>query len=151
MSLAGLRVLIPLLQLDPSLPLPSYASEGDGGADLLAATSTVLAPRGGRAVLTTGVAIALPPGYVGCIQPRSGLAARHGVTCLNAPGLIDAGYRGELKVVLVNTDPTDAYEVCRGDRIAQLVIYPFAQATFVPAAELDPTERGTDGFGHSGR
>lgn len=142
---------IPLLRLDPDLPAPGYAHPGDAGADLLAREGCLLQPRGGRATVPTGIAIALPEGYAALVQPRSGLAARHGVTCLNAPGLIDAGYRGEIAVVLLNTDPETAYEVRRGDRIAQLVVYPVETAVFVETAQLEATSRGTGGFGHTGR
>src|SRR5438067_6968162 len=113
---------VPIRRLDPDLPLPAYAHPGDAGADLVARVDAVLEPGGGRALIPTGVAIALPEGYAGFVQPRSGLALRHGVTLLNSPGLIDAGYRDELKVILVNTDPEHDYEVHRGDRIAQLVV-----------------------------
>jgi dUTP pyrophosphatase len=142
---------IPLRQLDPDLPIPAYAREGDAGADLAAAQDAVLAPRGGRALIPTGVAVAIPMGYAGFVLPRSGLALKHGVTCLNTPGLIDAGYRDELRVLLVNTDPTEAYHVRRGDRIAQLVIQAVAQADFTTVDELAPSDRGQRGFGHSGR
>ncbi len=140
-------------QLDPDLPLPSYAHPGDAGADLYAREGVVLATSGGRALVPTGLVLAIPAGYAGFVQPRSGLALRHGVTCLNTPGLIDAGYRGELAVLLVNTDPLIDYEVHRGDRIAQLVIQPVAEAAFeaVDRAELPPAERGAGGFGHTGR
>ena len=121
---------VPLQQLDAELPPPSYAREGDAGADLVARTDAVLPCRGGRAVVPTGVAVAIPAGYAGLVLPRSGLAARHGLTCLNAPGLIDAGYRGELQVILVNHDPERDYTVSRGDRIAQLVIIRVEQAAF---------------------
>ena len=141
---------VPVLRLDPDLALPSYARPGDAGADLVARAPVVLAPRGGRALVPTGIAIALPDGYAGFVLPRSGLAMRHGVTCLNTPGLIDAGYRDELKVLLVNTDPETPYAVARGDRIAQLVVQPVHQVRFVPADELPPSERG-GGFGHTGR
>ena len=144
-----LRVEIRLL--DPDLPLPSYAKAGDAGADLVAREGVVLAAGGGRAVVPTGLAVAIPEGYAGFVLPRSGLAMRHGITCLNAPGLIDAGYRGELAVILVNTDPTEAYEVHRGDRIAQLVIQPVEQAGFTVVDELSATDRGEGRFGHSGR
>ncbi len=140
-----------MVQLDPDLPAPAYALEGDAGADLVARTATTLPPGGGRALVPTGVALAIPPGWAGFIQPRSGIALRHGVTCLNTPGLIDAGYRDEIKVLLVNTDPTEPYEVQRGDRIAQLVIQQVAHASFVPVASLDESARGLGGFGHSGR
>lgn len=142
---------IPVRSLDPDLPLPAYAHPGDAGADLVARIDAILAAGGGRALVPTGVAIALPEGWAGFVQPRSGLALRHGVTVLNSPGLIDAGYRDELKVILVNTDPTDDYEIRRGDRIAQLVIRPVAEATFLPTDELPESVRATGGFGSSGR
>jgi dUTP pyrophosphatase len=142
---------IPVLRLDPDLELPSYARPGDAGADLVAREDAKLEPGGGRALVPTGMAVAIPAGYAGFVQPRSGLALRHGVTCLNTPGLIDAGYRDELKVLLVNTDPDHAYEVRRGDRIAQLVIQAVEQAEFTTVEELPASERGTGGFGHSGR
>ena len=142
---------VPVVRLDPELPLPSYARLGDAGADLVARVEHVLAPGGGRALIPTGIAIALPDGYAGFVLPRSGLALRHGVTCLNTPGLIDCGYRDELKVLLVNTDPREDYRVERGDRIAQLVIQPVEQAQFDVVDELPPSERGLGGFGHSGR
>lgn len=142
---------IPLLRLDPDLPVPAYARAGDAGADLLARERVVLAPRGGRALVATGVAIAIPRGYAGFVQPRSGLALKHGVTCLNTPGLIDSGYRGELKVLLVNLDPTDAFVVERGERIAQLVVQAVEHVRLVPVGELDESERGEAGFGSTGR
>jgi dUTP pyrophosphatase len=144
-------VTIEVRQLDAGLPLPDYAHMGDAGADLRARTDVTIAPGGGRALVPTGVALAIPAGYAGFVQPRSGLALRHGVTVLNAPGLIDAGYRDELRVLLVNTDPVTPYEVHRGDRVAQLVIKSVAQAEFVPVEELPGSTRGTGGFGHSGR
>ncbi|HEX2192941.1 MAG TPA: dUTP diphosphatase [Acidimicrobiales bacterium] len=142
---------VPLLRLDPHLPLPAYARPGDAGADLVAREGVVLAAAGGRAVVPTGVAVAIPEGWAGLVLPRSGLALRHGVTCLNTPGLIDSGYRDELLVLLVNTDPQDAYEVHRGDRIAQLVIQQVEQARFAVVEELPGSERGRGGFGHTGR
>ncbi|HVC14352.1 MAG TPA: dUTP diphosphatase [Acidimicrobiales bacterium] len=144
---------IPLHRLDPDLPVPSYARPGDAGADLYARSDALLAAGGGRSLVPTGVAVAIPEGYAGFVQPRSGLALRHGVTCLNTPGLIDSGYRGELAVLLVNTDPNEDYEVRRGDRIAQLVVQPVVQAEFDPADEalLPDAVRGAGGFGHSGR
>ncbi|HMG39689.1 MAG TPA: dUTP diphosphatase [Acidimicrobiales bacterium] len=142
---------VPLLVLDPELPLPGYAREGDAGADLVAREGVRLRRGGGRALVPTGVALALPEGYAGFVQPRSGLALRHGVTCLNSPGLIDSGYRDELKVLLVNTDPDADYEVGRGDRIAQLVIQRVEQAEFTVVETLPPSQRGTGGFGHTGR
>jgi dUTP diphosphatase len=142
---------VPLVRLDPGLPLPAYARPGDAGADLVAREGVVLAPAGGRAVVPTGVAIAIPEGWAGFVLPRSGLALRHGVTCLNTPGLIDSGYRDELLVLLVNTDPDAAYEVQRGDRIAQLVIQRAEQAQFAAVEELPGSARGRGGFGHTGR
>ena len=144
---------VPLLRLDPDLPLPAYAHPGDAGADLYAREPAVLAPGGGRALVPTGVALAIPEGYAGFVQPRSGLALRHGVTCLNTPGLIDAGYRDEVRVLLVNTDPDTPYEVARGDRIAQLVIQRVEEAIFVDPGEhgLAGSSRGLGGFGHTGR
>ena len=133
--------------------MPRYAREGDAGADLFARTDVVLARGGGRAVVPTGVAIGIPPGHAGLVLPRSGLAVRHGVTCLNAPGLIDSGYRGEVQVVLVNHDPEHDYEVSRGDRIAQLVLVRVEEAGFdlVPEDGLGASHRGEGGFGHTGR
>ena len=142
---------VPLRQLDPGLPVPCYARLGDAGADLVAREPVRLAPGGGRSLVATGVAIALPAGYAGLVLPRSGLAARHGVTCLNTPGLIDAGYRGELKVLLVNTDPSEPYLVERGDRIAQLVVVAVATAAFFQVSDLPDSERADGGFGHTGR
>lgn len=141
---------IPLRRLDPDLQMPSYATDGDAGADLVAAESVTLAPRGGRALVATGAAIAIPAGYAGFVQPRSGLAYKHGVTVLNTPGLIDSGYRGELKVLLVNTDPETPFEVVRGDRIAQLVIQQVEHVSFVEVDELPSSERGDGGFGSTG-
>lgn len=142
---------VPLRRLDPELPLPTYARPGDAGADLVAREGVVLPAAGGRALVPTGVAVAIPDGYAGFVQPRSGLALRHGVTCLNTPGLIDSGYRDELKVVLVNTDPEHDYEVHRGDRIAQLVIQRVEHAAFLAVDELPDTSRGGGGFGSTGR
>lgn len=142
---------VEVVRLDGELPVPTYALAGDAGADLLARTDVTLAPRGGRAAVPTGVAVAIPRGYAGFVQPRSGLALRHGVTCLNTPGLIDSGYRDEVAVVLVNTDPDQAYEVRRGDRIAQLVIQRVEQADFRQVAALEASERGSGGFGSTGR
>lgn len=142
---------VPVVRLDPDLPLPTYARPGDAGADLVAREGARLRRGGGRALIPTGIALALPPGYAGFVQPRSGLALRHGVTCLNTPGLIDSGYRDELRVILVNTDPDTDYEVARGDRIAQLVIQRVEQAAFAPVDVLETSERGNGGFGHTGR
>ncbi|MDY7104564.1 MAG: dUTP diphosphatase [Actinomycetota bacterium] len=142
---------IPLVQLDPDLPVPAYAHEGDAGLDLRARSDVLLAAGGGRARVDTGFAIELPEGHAAFVVPRSGLAMRHGVTCLNAPGLVDSGFRGELGVLLVNHDPSVDYQVRRGDRIAQLVVVAAADVRFVLAAGLAGSERGAGGWGHSGR
>ncbi len=150
-------VEIAVRRLDPEQPLPAYVHPGDAGADLCAATDVVLPP-GGRAVVGTGLAVAVPEGYAAFVQPRSGLAARHGIALVNAPGTIDAGYRGEVKVILINTDPTESFTVRRGDRIAQLVVQPVIRARFVAAEELPPLgsdrsstgARGGAGFGSTG-
>jgi dUTP pyrophosphatase len=141
---------IPVVRLDEELPLPAYARPGDAGADLLARHDVMLEPGGGRALVPTGIALAIPEGYAGFVQPRSGLALRHGVTCLNTPGLIDSGYRDELRVLLVNLDPVEPFQVRRGDRIAQLVIQRVEHVSFRPVAALDDTERGLGGFGSTG-
>lgn len=138
-------------RLDPDASLPTYATAGDAGADLVANETVVLQAGGGRALVGTGLAIAIPAGYAGFVQPRSGLALRHGVTCLNTPGLIDAGYRGELKVLMVNTDPDLDFEVVKGERIAQLVLQRVEEAAFVISETLPPSERGAGGFGSTGR
>lgn len=142
---------VPVVRLDPELDLPRYARSGDAGVDLVAAEDMALAPGGGRGLVPTGIAVAIPRGFAGFIQPRSGLALRHGVTCLNTPGLIDSGYRGELQVLLVNLDPADDHEVVRGERIAQLVIQRVEHVAFVPVDELPPSDRGHGGWGHTGR
>jgi dUTP pyrophosphatase len=144
-------VELPVVQLDPELPLPAYATAGDAGLDLYARVDAELPAGGGRALVPTGIAVAIPLGHAGFVQPRSGLALRHGVTCLNTPGLIDAGYRDELKVLLVNTDAHDDYVVHRGDRIAQLVVQRVEQAELVVVDDLGPSPRGSGGFGSSGR
>ena len=141
---------VPVVRLDPDLDLPGYARSGDAGLDLVAREAATLAPGGGRALVPTGVAFALPEGYAGFVQPRSGLALRHGVTVLNSPGLIDSGYRDELKVLLVNLDPREPFEIQRGDRIAQLVVQPVARVEWAPTDALDGTNRG-GGFGSTGR
>jgi dUTP pyrophosphatase len=141
---------IELVRLDHGLPLPSYAHAGDAGLDLYARES-VLIPRGGhRRLMPTGIAIAIPVGSCGLLMPRSGLSLKHGITIVNAPGLIDAAYRGEIKVVLMNTDPDHDYEIHRGDRVAQLVIQRVEQVRWSVVAGLDGVDRG-GGFGHSGR
>ncbi|HEV3367269.1 MAG TPA: dUTP diphosphatase [Acidimicrobiales bacterium] len=143
--------VVPVVRLDSGLRLPGYARMGDAGADLVARIDATLGPRGGRAMIPTGIALAIPEGFAGFVQPRSGLALRHGVTCLNTPGLIDSGYRDELAVLLVNTDPEAPYEVHRGDRIAQLVIQRVETAEFIEVDELSGSERGLGGFGSTGR
>jgi dUTP pyrophosphatase len=130
--------------------LPTRAHEGDAGLDLYAAEPAHLAP-GERVSVATGIAVAIPPDHAGLVLPRSGLANRHGITLPNAPGLIDSGYRGELRVLLLNADRTEAFEVSPGDRIAQLVVTPFAHAEPLEVASLDDTSRGLAGFGSSGR
>ncbi len=142
---------VPLVRLDADLPVPAYARPGDAGADLVAREAVRLSAGGGRALVPTGIALALPEGWAGLVLPRSGLALRHGITCLNAPGLIDAGYRDEVRVLLVNTDPVDDYEVRRGDRIAQLVVQQAAQVAFTSVDALPASTRGTGGFGSTGR
>ena len=137
-------------RLDPEAALPSYAHPGDAGADLVASEEVTIAPGGGRAVVGTGLALAIPDGYAGFVLPRSGLAFRHGITCLNTPGLIDAGYRDEVRIILVNTDPSEPYTVHRGDRIAQLVIQPIERTVFTAVDELPDSARGLGGFGSTG-
>jgi dUTP diphosphatase len=140
---------VPVRRLDPDLPLPAYAHPGDAGADLVAAADVEIAP-GERALVSTGVAIALPDGYVGLVHPRSGLAVRLGVTVLNAPGTVDAGYRGEIKVNLVNHDRTSTAKIARGDRIAQLVVQRVERAHFHDIDELPDSTRGSGGHGSTG-
>jgi dUTP pyrophosphatase len=142
---------IPVTRLDPDAPLPVQAHEHDAGYDLCAAFDARLEAGGGRALVATGLAIAIPPGYAGLVLPRSGLALKHGVSLLNTPGLIDSQYRGELKVLMVNTDPATAYDVHRGDRIAQLVIQAVEYVEWAVVDTLDETTRDTFGFGSSGR
>jgi len=141
---------VPFAKLDPEVETPRRATRGDAGLDLAARHPTTIAPGGGRALVPTGLAVAIPEGFAGLIMPRSGLALRHGVTVLNAPGLIDSGYRGELSVLLCNTDPVSTFEVRRGDRIAQLVVQRVELATLVPVDDLGASERGFQGWGHSG-
>ena len=142
-------VQISLLRLDPELPAPSYAHPGDAGADIHAAVEVTLQP-GERALVPTGIALALPEGFVALVHPRSGLAARHGISIVNAPGTIDAGYRGEVRVCLVNTDAREPFTVRRGDRIAQLVIQRFETAAFVEVVDLPDSARGDGGYGSTG-
>jgi dUTP pyrophosphatase len=141
---------LPVRRLDPGLPLPAYAHPGDAGADLCAAEEVVLPP-GGRATVGTGMAVAVPDGYAAFVHPRSGLASRHGITVVNAPGTVDAGYRGEVKVVLLNTDPAEPFTIRRGDRVAQLVVQPVTRVRFLDVAELPGTPRGEGGFGSTGQ
>ena len=143
----ALRVLVRRLHAD--LPLPVYALPGDAGADIVAAEDLVLGP-GERAVLPTGIAIALPDGYAAFVHPRSGLAARAGLGLVNAPGTIDAGYRGEIKVILINHDLHETLHLSRGERIAQLVFQRFEHATFVEVDELPESDRGSGGHGSTG-
>jgi dUTP pyrophosphatase len=140
---------IPIVRLDTGLPLPSYAHPGDAGADLHTAVDAVLAP-GERRLVPTGVALALPEGYVGLVHPRSGLAARHGLSIVNAPGTIDAGYRGEVRICLVNLDRAETIVLQRGDRIAQLVVQRVEQARFVEVDALPESARGAGGYGSTG-
>ncbi len=140
---------IALRRLDPGLPPPSYAHPGDAGADLFTTVDVTLQP-GERAMVPTGIAIALPEGYVALVHPRSGLAARHGVSIVNSPGTVDAGYRGEIKVLLVNLDPATSVTLSRGDRIAQLVVQRFETASFVEVDALPESERGAGGYGSTG-
>lgn len=128
---------------------PGYAHPGDAGADLVSADAAVLAP-GDRATVGTGVAIALPDGYVAFVVPRSGLAAKHGITIVNSPGTVDAGYRGEIRVTLLNTDARESYAISPGDRIAQLVVMPVSRARFIPVERLPGSDRGEGGFGSTG-
>jgi dUTP pyrophosphatase len=139
---------VPVRVLAADLPLPTYARDDDAGLDLYAATDVALAP-GARLLVPTGLALAIPPGFAGFVLPRSGLALRHGVTLLNTPGLIDAGYRGEVQVMLVNLGDTPV-KLSRGDRIAQLVVQRIARVTLTPVSELPPSTRGTGGFGSTG-
>jgi dUTP pyrophosphatase len=142
-------VEILIQRLDEELPLPSYAHPGDAGADLRTTVDVSLAP-GERALVPTGIAIALPDGFVALVHPRSGLAARHGLSIVNAPGTVDAGYRGEIKVLLVNLDPAVAVSLSRGDRIAQLVVQRFERADFVEVPDLPGSARGDGGYGSTG-
>ncbi|MEV7006226.1 dUTP diphosphatase [Streptosporangium sp. NPDC051022] len=144
------KVEVLIHRLDAELPVPSYAHPGDAGADLYAVEDVELLP-GERVMVGTGVAIALPDGYAAFVHPRSGLAARHGVTLVNAPGTVDAGYRGEIRVTLLNTDTKDAVRLRRGDRIAQLVIQRVEKAVFYEVDRLPGSARGADGFGSTGR
>ncbi|MDO9497164.1 MAG: dUTP diphosphatase [Nocardioides sp.] len=142
-------LIVEVVRLDPGLPLPSYAHPGDAGADLVTTVDVTLAP-GERAMVPTGVAIALPEGFVALVHPRSGLAARHGLSIVNTPGTVDSGYRGEIKVLLVNHDPAEPIELSRGDRIAQLVIQRYERAEFAEVDVLPDSVRGDGGYGSTG-
>lgn len=146
--MSSVRVLI--TRLDRDLPLPRYAKGGDAGADIVSRIDITLAP-GERALVPTGIAIALPDGYVALVHPRSGLAIKHGVTMVNAPGTVDAGYRGELQIILINHDKSESVSFKRGDRIAQLVIQKVERAEFVEVRDLPGSGRGAGGFGSTGR
>ena len=141
---------IHIKRLDTDLPLPKLAHVGDAGLDIYSAIDVVLAPNGGRALVPAGIAISIPLGYAGFVLPRSGLALNHGISLVNTPGLIDSHYRGEIKVVMLNTDQSRPYHVSRGDRIAQLVIQRVEEVTWTEVDTLDDNDRG-GGFGHSGR
>ena len=146
----GPMLPVPVQRLDPDLPLPAYAHPGDAGLDLHAREGAVVKAAGGRVMVPTGIALAIPVGYAGFVVPRSGNAVKHGISVVNTPGIIDAAYRGELKVILLNTDPGEDYEVHRGDRIAQLIIQRVEEVQWVEVDSLDGDDRG-GGFGHSGR
>ena len=146
--MSSVEVLI--TRLDPDIPLPRYAKGGDAGADIVSRIDITLAPWE-RALVPTGIAIALPDGYVALVHPRSGLAIKHGVTMVNAPGTVDAGYRGELQIILINHDKSEPVSFKRGDRIAQLVIQKVERAEFVEVRDLPGSGRGTGGFGSTGR
>lgn len=149
MSIQADRITLPIKRLDPTVELPSYAYEGDAGLDLRSAEDMTLQPFE-RALIPTGLAIAIPEGYAGFVQPRSGMALKRGLSMPNSPGLIDAHYRGELKVVAINLDPKEPIHIERGERIAQLVIQKVPTVDLVEVAELDETDRGVSGFGSSG-
>jgi dUTP pyrophosphatase len=145
--MSNVQVLI--TRLDPSIPLPVYAKGGDAGADIVSRIEVTLLP-GERALVPTGISIALPDGYVALVHPRSGLAIKHGVTMVNTPGTVDAGYRGELQCIMINHDPKESITFRKGDRIAQLVIQKVERAEFVEVEELPGSGRGSGGFGSTG-
>jgi dUTP pyrophosphatase len=145
----SLDVLLAPVAGQEAVPAPGYAHPGDAGADLLSAESLTLRA-GARILVSTGVSIALPDGYVAFVVPRSGLAAKHGITVLNSPGTVDAGYRGEIKVTLLNTDQAHDYEIEKGDKIAQLIVMPVVRARFIEVDELPESRRGLGGFGSTG-
>ena len=137
-------------RLSDAARLPGVANPGDAGLDLHAAERLTLGPAGGRGSVGTGLAVEIPPGHAGLVLPRSGLAAKHGIALVNAPGLIDSGYRGEIRVLLLNTDPGEPFEIAIGDRVAQLVVVPFVETEPLEVEELSASERGEGGFGSSG-
>ena len=144
------NVQVLITRLDPSVPLPAYAKGGDAGADIVTRIDVTLQP-GERVLVPTGISIALPDGYVALVHPRSGLAIKHGVTMVNAPGTVDAGYRGDLQCIMINHDPNEAITFHKGDRIAQLVIQKVERAEFIEVEELPGSGRGTGGFGSTGK
>jgi dUTP pyrophosphatase len=146
--MADVRMLVK--RLDPDLPVPRFAHPGDAGLDLYSADTITLAA-GARGVVGTGLAVAIPDGYVGLVTPRSGTAVRAGLSMVNTPGIVDAGYRGEVRIVLINLDPSEPIEIVRGDRVAQMVVVPVAAVEIVEADELPASVRGEGGFGSSGR
>ena len=137
-------------RLDADLPLPAYQNAGDAGLDLYSASDVTIAP-GERTVIGTGIAVAIPDGYVGLVSPRSGMAVRSGLSMVNTPGIVDSGYRGEVRLILINLDRSEPIEIARGDRVAQLVIVPVATVTLEESDELPSSERGTGGFGSTGK
>lgn len=144
-----MKVKVKIKRLDPELPLPRFAHPGDAGVDLFSRVDVSLAP-GERQAIPTGIAISLPSGWAAFVQPRSGLAANHGITIVNTPGLIDSGYRGEIKVILLNTDREKNFQIKRGDKIAQMVVQQVAEIEWEEVDELDSTSRGAGGFGSTG-
>lgn len=144
-----MSVILRVLSLDDEISLPSYAHEGDAGLDLCAAESSVIKPYE-RRLVPCGISLEIPKGYAGLVIPRSGLAIKHGISVVNAPGLIDSGYRGEIKVILINLDPNEPFTISKGDRIAQLMIVKASHVAIEPVASLEDSERGSDGFGSSG-
>jgi len=149
MTIEDGSIVIPITKLHESAVVPSYAHLHDAGADLVSVEDAILAP-GQRLLIATGIAIAIPVGFVGLVHPRSGLAAKNGIALVNAPGTIDAGYRGEIKVCLINLDPNESVQLPAGSRIAQLVIQRVESARFVESGELDDSDRGSGGFGSTG-
>lgn len=141
---------IPITLLDPEMPLPTYAHAGDAGVDLRSRVEMMI-PAGERALVPTGIAVAIPDGYVGLVHPRSGLAIRHGISMVNAPGTIDSGFRGEIQVILINHDPKEGFAISRFDRIAQLLIQRVERVEFETVDQLPTSDRGEGGFGSSGR